>query len=155
MSASCRSGNFSSRSLGSSLRCPGSYCGSSCGSSRPGTLAPSRDLCSSSRCPQGPPLRSGYQVICWEPSSCRPSCCSPRVPVPSRPCQAPSTGAQGRVSRCSYSLGCGSGGLRPQGYGICGVPSPGPGSGSRRPTCGTPRSCQSSCYRPSCGSGFF
>ncbi|XP_045708699.1 keratin-associated protein 13-1-like [Phyllostomus hastatus] len=153
MSTSCRSGNSSSRSLGSSQRCPSSSCGSSCGSScsssNPGTPAPSRDPCP---CLQGPSPQSSYQVICWAPSSCRPSCCSPRVPVPSSPCQVPSTGAQGQGSSSSCSQGSGSGGLRPQGCGACGVPSPDPGSGSRRPTCGTPRSCQSSGGRPSCGS---
>ncbi|XP_036885570.1 keratin-associated protein 13-1-like [Sturnira hondurensis] len=151
MSSSCCSGNFSSRSLGSSLRCPAS----SCGSSHPSNLVPSRDLCSSSPCPRGPSLHSGYQVTCWAPSSCRPSCCSPRVSMLGSPCQTPLPGALGWGSSNSCSLGSGAGGLRPLGYRVCGVPVLSPGSGSCRPTCGTSRSCQTSCYRPACGSSCY
>ncbi|XP_053774978.1 keratin-associated protein 13-1-like [Desmodus rotundus] len=142
MSPSCCSGNFSSRSLGSSLRCPGSFCGSS----RPSTLLPSRDLCSSSCYLWGPSLRRGCQVTSWEPSSCRPSCCSPS------PCQTPLHGALGWGSRCPYSLSSGFRGLRPLGYGVRGVPVLSPGSRFCRPSYRTSRSCQSSCYRPACGS---
>ena len=40
------------------------------------------------------------------------------------------------------------------GYGICGFPSLSSGSGFCRPTFFASRSCHSSCYRPTCGSGF-
>ncbi|XP_037017198.2 keratin-associated protein 13-1-like [Artibeus jamaicensis] len=151
MSPSRCSGNFSSRSLGGSLRCQDS----SCGSSHPSNLVPSRGLCSSSPCPQGPSLHSGYQVTCRAPSSCRPSCCSPRVSLLGSPCQAPVPGALGWGSSSSCSLGCGAGGLRPLGHRVCGVPVLSPGSGSCRPTCGPSRTCQASCYRPACGSNCY
>ena len=85
------SGNFSSRSLGSSLRCPGSSCGSSC----PSTLLPSRDLCSSSCYLWGPSLRRGCKVTCWGPSSCQMFRCGPRDPHTGQPLQDPSPWGSG------------------------------------------------------------
>uniref|UniRef100_A0A8C8WTK8 Keratin-associated protein n=1 Tax=Panthera leo TaxID=9689 RepID=A0A8C8WTK8_PANLE len=171
MPYSCCSGNFSSRSLRGYLRYPSS----SCGSSSPSNLVYRTDLCSPSTCQLGSSLYSGCQETCCEPTSCRTSCvvsspcqtsCSlPRTSTFCGPCWTAYPGSVdcgsrschslGCGSRSCYSLGCGSSGFRPLGYGVCGFPSLSYGSSFCRPTYFSSRSCQSSCYRPTCGSGFY
>ncbi|KAM5278438.1 keratin-associated protein 13-1-like [Hipposideros larvatus] len=94
---------------------------------------------SSSSCSLGYGSRSCYSQGCGS-SGFRPL----RYGV----CGFPSLGCG---SRSSYSLGCG---FRPLGYGVCGFPSLSYGSGFYCPTYFASRNCQSSCYRPTCGSGF-
>ncbi|KAL2805337.1 keratin-associated protein 13-4 [Daubentonia madagascariensis] len=171
MPDSCCSGNFSSCSVGGYLRYP-SF---SCGSSYPSNLVYRTDLCSSSTCQLGSSLYSGCQETCCEPTSCKTSCvvsspCQmscyrPRTSTLCSPCQTTYSGSLGfgssscrslgYGSRSCYSLGCGSSGFRPLSYGGCGFPSLGCGYGFCRPTYLSFRSCQSSCYRPTCGSGFY
>ncbi|XP_014722125.3 keratin-associated protein 13-1 [Equus asinus] len=171
MSYSCCSGKFSSRSLGGYLRYPGSFCGSS----YPSNLVYSTDLCSPSTCQLGSSFYSGCGETCWKPlryqmscvvsSPCQRSCYRPRISTVCSPCR--STYARSLVSgsssccslsygsRSCYSLGCGSGGFRPLGYGVCGFPSLSYGSRFCFPTHFASRSCQSSCYRPICGSSYY
>ncbi|XP_004675393.1 PREDICTED: keratin-associated protein 13-1-like [Condylura cristata] len=177
MSYSCCSGNFSSRSLGGYL----SYPVSSCGSSYPSNLVYTTDLCSPRTYQLGTSLSSGCQETCCEPSSCQSSCvvsrpcltsCSrPRTSTLCSPCQTPYTRSLscGSSSSCSlscgprsyYSLGCfyspffGSYGFRSLGYGGCGFPSLSYGSSFYYPTHFSSRSCQSSCYKPTCGTSFY
>ncbi|KAM8812585.1 keratin-associated protein 13-1 [Rhynchonycteris naso] len=161
MSYSCCSGNFSSRSLGGY----GRYPGSSCGSSYPSNLVYSADLCSPSSCPQGSSLYSGCQETCWKPTSCQTSCYIPQTPTLCHPRWTTYAGSLGCGSSSSCSLGyrsrgfcplsCGSSVCRPLGYGVYGFPSQSYGSRFCRPTYLASRSCQSSCYRPTCGSGFY
>ncbi|XP_004468658.1 keratin-associated protein 13-1-like [Dasypus novemcinctus] len=171
MSSNCYSGNFSSCSLGGSLH----YRGSPCGLSYPSNLVYTSDFCSPSTCQLGSSLYSGCQEPCGEPSRCqtsyvasRPcqtSCYRPRISIPCSPCDVNYTGSLGFGSRSSCSLRygsrrcyppvCGSSRFRPLGYGICGFPSLGYGSGLCHPTYLASRTCQSSCYRPVCGFGFY
>ena len=162
MSYSLCSGNFSSCSLGSYQHYPGSFF--------PSKLVYRTDLCSPSSCQLGSPLYS--QETCCEPirtqtvvsSPCQTSCYHLRTSTFSSPCQTTFPVSLGfRSSSCSslssgsrscYSVGCGSRGFRHLGYGICGFPSLSSGSGFCRPTFFASRSCHSSCYRPTCGSGF-
>ncbi|XP_045425492.1 keratin-associated protein 13-1-like [Lemur catta] len=172
MSYNCCSGNFSSRSFGGYLRHPSS----SCGSSFPSNLVYSTNLCSPRTCQLGSSLYSGCQKTCCEPttrirtsyvvsSPCQTSCYRPRTSLLCRPCQAtysPSLGfgssscrSLGYGSRSCHSLGCRSSGFRPLSYRGCGFSSLGCRYGFSRPTYLASRSCQSSCYRPTCGSGFY
>uniref|UniRef100_A0A8C3X3X5 Keratin-associated protein n=1 Tax=Catagonus wagneri TaxID=51154 RepID=A0A8C3X3X5_9CETA len=168
----CYFGNISSCSLGDYQRYPGS----SCGSSYPSNLVYSTSLCNPSSCHQGSSLYSGCQENCCEPtrcqtslvvfSPCQTSCyhcprssmlCSPFwITYPgSLSFSSNSFSSLSSGSRSCYSLGCESSGYRPQGYGICVFPSLRHGSRFCRPTYFASRSCQSSCYRPTCGSGFY
>ena len=131
----------------------------------------SYNLCSPSSCQLGSSLYS--QETCCEPirtqtvvsRPCQTSCYRLRTSTFSSPCQTTFPGSLGfRSSSCSslssgsrscYSAGCGSRGFRRLGYGICGFPSLSCGSGFCQPTYFSSRSCQSSCYRPTCGSGFY
>ncbi|KAM9201142.1 keratin-associated protein 13-1-like [Dugong dugon] len=61
----------------------------------------------------------------------------------------------GYGSRSCYSQGCGSSGFRSLGYGVRGFSSLGHRSRFYCPTNLASRTCQSSCYRPACGSGFY
>ncbi|KAF0882249.1 keratin-associated protein 13-1-like [Crocuta crocuta] len=161
MSYSCCSGIFSSRSLGGYLRYPSS----SCGSSYPSNLVYCTDLCSPSTCQLGSSLYSGCQDTCCEPTSCRTSCvvsspcptsCSrPRTSTLCSPCWTAYPRCVGFGSRSCYSLGCGSQGFRSLGYGVCGFPSLSYGWRFCRPTYFSSRTCQSSCYRPTRGSGSY
>ncbi|ELK15937.1 keratin-associated protein 13-1 [Pteropus alecto] len=161
MSYNCCSGNFSSRSLGGYLRSPRS----SCGSSYPSNLVCSTDLRSPSTCQLGSSLYRGCQEICCEPITCQTSCYRPRTSILCNPCRSTYTTSLGSGSRSScslsygsrscYSLGCGSRSFRPLHSGVCGVPFLRYGSGFYCPTYYASRSCQSSCYRPTCGSGFY
>ncbi|XP_025305746.1 keratin-associated protein 13-1-like [Canis lupus baileyi] len=171
MSHSCCSGNFSSRSFGGYLRYPSSFCGSL----YPSNLVYRTDVCSPSTCQVGSSLHTGCQETCCEPTSCQTSCvvsspcqtscylprtsmlCSPwwtaypgSVGLGSRSCYSLDYG-----SRSCYSLGCRSQGFRPLGFRVCGFPSLSYGSRFCCPTYFTSRSCQSSYYRPACGSGFY
>ncbi|XP_068834899.1 keratin-associated protein 13-1-like [Capricornis sumatraensis] len=163
MSYSRCSGNFSSCSLGSYRRYPAS--------SFPSNLVCSTDLCSPSSCQLGSSFYS--QETCCEPiriqtvvsRPCQTSCYRPRTSTFSSPCQTTFPVSLGyRSSSCSslssgsrscYSVGCGGRGFRRLGYEICGFPSLSQGSGFCHPTYFLSSSCQSSCYRPSCGSGFY
>ncbi|XP_012512794.1 PREDICTED: keratin-associated protein 13-1-like [Propithecus coquereli] len=165
------SGNFSSRSFGGYLRYPGI----SCGSSFPSNLVYSTDFCSPSTCQLGSSLYSGCQEICHEPiscqtsyvvsSPCQTSCYRPRTSLLCSPWQTTYSGSLGfgssschslgYGSRSRYSLGCRSSGFRPLSYRGCGFSSSGCGYGFSRPTYLASRSCQSSCYRPTCRSGFY
>ncbi|XP_004468659.1 keratin-associated protein 13-1-like [Dasypus novemcinctus] len=157
MSFNCCSGNFSSCSLGGFVRCPGSF--------SPSNLVYSTDLCYPSTYQVGSSLYSGYQENCCEPSSCQTSCAvsspcqtscyRPRTVVLSSPCQTTYTGCPDFDSSSRYSLGCGSRSFRPLGYGVCGFPSLGCRSGFFHPIYSGSRTCQSSCYRPICGSSFY
>ncbi|XP_029796601.1 keratin-associated protein 13-1-like [Suricata suricatta] len=170
MSYSCCSRNFS-YPLGGYQRYPRS----SCGSSYPNNLVYRTALCSPSTCQLGSSLYSGCQETCCEPTSCQKSCvvsspcqtsCSrPRASTLCSPCWTAYPGcvgfgsrscrSLGYGSRSCWSLGCGSQGFRPLGYGVCGFPSLSYGSRFCRPTYFSSRSYQSSCYRPTCGSGFY
>ncbi|XP_027630293.1 keratin-associated protein 13-1 isoform X1 [Tupaia chinensis] len=165
MSYNCCSGNFSSRSFGGYLQSPTT----SCGSSYPSNLVLGTNLCSPSACQLGSSLYSGCQETRCEPTSCetpcQTSCYRPRTSTICSPCQPIYSGSLGfgssscrsldYGSRSCYSLGCGPSGFQPLGYGVCGFPSLGYGSRFCRPTYLASRSCQSSCYRPACGSGFY
>ncbi|XP_069328482.1 keratin-associated protein 13-1-like [Eulemur rufifrons] len=172
MSYSCCSGNVSSRSFGGYLHSPGT----SCGSSFPCNLVYSTNLCSPSTCQLGSSLSSDYQETCCEPTtSCQKSyvvsspfqtsCYRPRISLLCSPCQTTYSGSLGfgssschslgYGSRSCYSLGCGSSGFRPLGYGGCSFPSLSRASGFYRPSYLAARTCQSSCYRPTCGSHFY
>ncbi|XP_054985499.1 keratin-associated protein 13-1-like [Sorex araneus] len=132
MSSNCRSGNFSSSSLGSCLRYS---VASACGSSYPSNLVYRTDACSPSPCQLGSSLHtacgeticqpSRCQAPCVVPISCQPSCylpgpsshCSPcqsscSRPRPStlcNPCGSPCAGARGwSSSSCSLGYGAGS-----------------------------------------------
>ncbi|KAM6222349.1 keratin-associated protein 13-1-like [Rhynchocyon petersi] len=161
MSYNCSSGNFSSRS-----GCH-RYRGSSCGSSYSSNLVYSPDLCSPSTYHLRSSLYRGSQETCCEPricqtsyvvtSPCQTSCYGPRISTLCNPCQTTYAGSLGFGtssgcfgSRSCYSQGCGSSGFRPLSCGIRGFSSLGHG-----PTYLASESCRSSCYRPSCGSGFY
>ncbi|XP_016017834.2 keratin-associated protein 13-1-like [Rousettus aegyptiacus] len=152
MSYNCCSGNFSSRSLGGYLSSPRS----SCGSSYPSNLVYSTGLCSPSTCQLSSSLYRGSQETCCEPITCQTSCYHPRTSVLCSPCRSTYTTSlrSGSSSSC-YSLGCGSRSFRSLDSGVCGFPFLRYGSGFCRPTYYASRSCQSSCYRPTCGSGFY
>ncbi|XP_076973766.1 keratin-associated protein 13-1-like [Tamandua tetradactyla] len=171
MSSNCCYGNFSSGSLGGGLR----YLGSSCGSSYPSNLVYTTELCSPSTSQLGSSLYSGCQETCCQPRSCQTSCelssprqtscCRPRTSMLCSPCQTTYSGPLGFGSRsnCSlsykskscYSLGCGSSSISPLDYRTRGFPSLDYGYGFCHPTYLASRTCQSSCYRPVCGSGFY
>ncbi|XP_037706724.1 keratin-associated protein 13-1-like [Choloepus didactylus] len=161
MYSDCCPGNFSSCSLGSPLRYPGSSCVSSC----PSNLVYSTDLCSPSTCPLGSSLYRGCQETCYKPSSCQTSCvvCSPcqiscyrpRTSSLCSPCQPTYSRPLGYGSRSWYSLGCGVTGFRSLGCGIRGFPFLGYRSGLRCPSYFPSGSCQSSFYTPTRGSGFY
>ncbi|XP_053421628.1 keratin-associated protein 13-1-like [Nycticebus coucang] len=174
MSYSFFPGNFSSRSCGGFLRQSGAFCGSSYPSNlvystdlcSPSTCQlGSTDLCSPSTCQLGSSLYTGCQETGCEPTSCQTSCVlsssrqmscyRPRTSLLCSPCQMTYPGSLGFGSRSCSSLGCGSSGFRPLGYGGCGFPSLGYGYGFCRPSYLASRSCQSSYYRPTCGSGFY
>ncbi|XP_037681105.1 keratin-associated protein 13-1-like [Choloepus didactylus] len=152
MYSNCCPGNFSSRSLGSSLR----YLGSSCFSSYPSNLVYSTDLCSPSTRPLGSSLYRGCQETCYKPSSCQTSCvvsnpCQtscyrPRTANLCSPCQPTYSRPLGYGSRSCYSLGCGTTGFRSLGYGVRCFPSMGYGSNFCCPIYFSSRSCQSPCY---------
>ncbi|EHB02561.1 Keratin-associated protein 13-1 [Heterocephalus glaber] len=171
MTYGCSSGNFSSRSAGGYLQ----QYPSSCGSSYPSNLVYRTDLWSPTNYLLGSSLSRRCQETCCEPISCqrpcvvsRPcqtSCYRPRVSTLCSPCQITYSGSLGfgssscrslgYGSRSCYSLGCGSSGFRPLDYGIHVFPSLGYGSGFCLPSFLTSRTLQSSCYRPTCGSGFY
>ncbi|XP_012636321.2 keratin-associated protein 13-1-like [Microcebus murinus] len=171
MSYNSCSRNFSSRSFGGYLRYPSS----SCGSSFPSNLVYSPDLCNPSTCQLGSSLYSDCQENCHEPTSCQTSyvvsspcqtsCYRPRTSLLCSPCQTTYSGSLGfgssscrplgYGSRSCYSLGCGPSDFRPLNYGGCGFPSQSCASGFYRPSYLASRSCQSSCYRPTCGFGFY
>eukprot|EP00069_Balaena_mysticetus_P004118 bmy_17185T0 len=154
-------GNFSSRSLGGHLCYPDSF--------YPSHLVYSTDLCSPSTCQLGSSLYS--QETCYEPircqtslvvsSPCQTSCYRPRTSSLCSPCWTTYAGCLGfksssfsslsSGSRRCYSLGCGFRGLNPRSYGVCGFPSLGCGSRFFSPTNFASSSCQSPCYRPTCG----
>ncbi|XP_020008317.2 keratin-associated protein 13-1-like [Castor canadensis] len=179
MSYSCCSGSFSSRSLRGCLPLSGSFCGSS----YPSNLVYSTNLCSPSPCQLGSSVLSGCHETCGKPTSFLASCvvsspyqrsyyyprsslfCSPRqktctgsVGFRSSSCCSLGYGSRSSCSlgsgssRC-YSRGCGSGGFRSLNYGLYGYPYLSYGSRFCHPTYLVSRSCQSSWYRPSCGSG--
>ncbi|XP_059775994.1 keratin-associated protein 13-1-like [Balaenoptera ricei] len=167
MSYNCCFGNFSSHSPGGYLRYPGSF--------HPSNLVYSTDLSSSSSCQLGSSLYSGCQETCDEPtrcqmyrvvsSPCQTFCYHPKTTTPCSPCRSTHTGSLscgssrgyclGYGSRSCYSLGCASRGFRPLGYGICGFPSLSHGSRFCRPTYMASRIRQTSCYQPTCISGFY
>ncbi|XP_036705611.1 keratin-associated protein 13-1-like [Balaenoptera musculus] len=167
MSYNCCFGNFSSHSPGGYLRYPGSF--------HPSNLVYSTDLSSSSSCQLGSSLYSGCQETCDEPtrcqmyrvvsSPCQTFCYHPRTSTPCSPCRSTHTGSLscgssrgyclGYGSRSCYSLGCASRGFRPLDYGICGFPSLSHGSRFCRPTYMASRIRQTSCYQPTCISGFY
>ncbi|XP_006899482.1 PREDICTED: keratin-associated protein 13-1-like [Elephantulus edwardii] len=171
MSYNCCSGNFSSYSLGSSLRYPVS----SCGSSYPSNLVYSTGLCSPSNYQLSSSFYRRGQETCCEPRSChtsrvvsspcQTSCYRPSTSTSCSPCQTPYTGSLGfgSSSSCSlgygsrscYSDGCGSNSFRPLSYGIRDFSSLGCGSRFSYPNYLPSRTCQSSCYRSACGSGFY
>ncbi|XP_037706900.1 keratin-associated protein 13-1-like [Choloepus didactylus] len=168
MSSNCCYGNFFSCSLGRPLH----YLSSSCNSSYPSNLVYSTDICSPRTCQLGTSLYSGCQENSCEPNSCQTSqspyqtsCYRPRTSILCSPCQTTYTGPLGFGSRSScslsygskscYPLGCGSSCIRPLGYGIHGYPSLGYGYRFCRPTYLTSRTCQTSLYRPLCGSGLY
>ncbi|XP_021533692.1 keratin-associated protein 13-1-like [Neomonachus schauinslandi] len=171
MTYSSCSRNYSSHSFGAYLRSPSSSCGSSC----PSNLVYHTDLRSPSTCQLGSSLPSGSQDTFCKPTSrqtsrvmsspCQTSYHRPRTSTLSSPCQMTCSGSVGigssscpslgYGSRSCYSLGCGSQGSRSRSYGVCGFPSLGYGSRFWHPTYLASRSCQSPCYRPTCGSGFF
>ncbi|XP_049714452.1 keratin-associated protein 13-2-like [Elephas maximus indicus] len=142
-SYNCCSGKFS-HSLGSCVRYPGSFWGSSSHSH----LVYSTGLCSPSTCQLGPSLYRGYQETCCKPNSYQPSCVvsnpsqtycyCPRTSTLYSSCQMTYTASLGFSSRsnCSldyrsrscYSQGCRSTGFRPLGYRVCGFCSLGYGS---------------------------
>ncbi|KAG8518487.1 Keratin-associated protein 13-1 [Galemys pyrenaicus] len=127
---------------------------------------------------------SSCQTSCVVSSPCLPSCSRPRTSVLCSPCQTTYAGSLGCRSNSSCSLGCaprsyyslgcaprsyyslgcgsrsfsspffGSYGFRSLGFGDCGFPSLSWGSRFYYPTYFGSRSCQSSCYRPTCGSTF-
>ncbi|XP_036868936.1 keratin-associated protein 13-1-like [Manis javanica] len=139
MSYNCCSRNFSSCSLGSYLRYPGS----SCGSSYPSSLVCSTDLCSPRPCQLGSSVYRGCQEACREParcqtshavsSPCQVSCyrlrtstlCGPSLSTYSGSLSCGSTRdySLGCGSRSFCSLGCGTSGFRPLSYGVCSFPS--------------------------------
>ncbi|XP_007528623.1 keratin-associated protein 13-1-like [Erinaceus europaeus] len=169
MPYNCRSRSFSSSSLGSGLRYPVS----SCGFSYPSNLVYSTDLLSPRTCQLGSSLYSGCQNTCAKPIRCQTSCvvsspcqiscyrqkpstlCSPcqTTYIGSLGCGSSSTYPLGHGPRSFYPLGCGS--SRPPSYEIIGFPSLSSGSGYFCPSYFSSRSFQSSCYRPTCGSGFY
>ncbi|XP_055470814.1 keratin-associated protein 13-1-like [Psammomys obesus] len=158
---SCYSGNFSSRSCGDHLNYPRS----SCGSSYPSHFIHSTNFCSPRPCHLGSSLHSGCHQNCYQPircqtsqvvhSSCQRPCFSPRVSGFYSPCRT-YAGSQGfgssscqsldYGSRSSYSLSCGSSSFRPQRFSSY-------GSGFCHQSYVPSRICQSSCYRPSYGTG--
>ncbi|XP_075399508.1 keratin-associated protein 13-1-like [Tenrec ecaudatus] len=164
------SGNFSSLSLGSCQRFPGSFCGSSYSSN----LLSSTGFCSPSNFQLGSPLYGGCQETVYVPSSgqnsyvvsnpCQASCFRQRSSTLCQPCQPTVAVSQGfgSSSGCSlglgstslYSQGCGLNHFRPQSCGTQGFSSHISGSGFFRPNYLASGTCQASCYRPSCGSGF-
>ncbi|XP_007528622.1 keratin-associated protein 13-2-like [Erinaceus europaeus] len=168
MSYNCCSGSISSSSLGGCLRYPSSFCGSS----YPSNLVSSSGLCSPSTCQPTSSLYSGCQEICSKPiryqpscvvsSPCQNSCYRPRPSTFCNPCQTMYTGSLSCGTSSSYSTGCGSGSsyslgcgsIRPQVCGVSRFPSLSSGSGFCCPSGLTSRPCQSSCYKPSYGSGF-
>nr|XP_002716727.1 keratin-associated protein 13-1 [Oryctolagus cuniculus] len=179
MPYNCCSGNSFSQSFGGYLRYPRS----SCGSSYPNNSFYSAGLQCPSTCQLGSSLYSGCQEPGCEPTSCQTSyvvsspcqtsCYRRRTSTLCNPCRTIYTGSQGFGSsscnslgcgsRSSYSLscgprschssGCGSSGFRPLGYRVHGFPSLGYGSGFCRPSCSASRTCQSSCFQPTCWSG--
>ncbi|XP_006862642.1 PREDICTED: keratin-associated protein 13-1-like [Chrysochloris asiatica] len=172
MSYNCYSGNFSSQSLGSCQRYPGS----SCGTSYLSNLGYSTGLSSPSTCQLGSSLYRPCRETCCESNRCQPSCVvskpiqtscyRPTTSALCSPCQTTyagslgfgsSTGCSlGYGSRSCYSQGCGFSGFRPLlSYGVQGFPSQGFGSGFCRPTYLASGTCQTSCYRPTCGSSFY
>ncbi|XP_057621755.1 keratin-associated protein 13-1-like [Chionomys nivalis] len=164
MSYGCSSGNFSTRSCGDHLNYP--Y--SSCDSSYSRHLIQSTNSCSPRPCHLGSSLLSGCHQNYFQPSRCQTShvvqtscqrpCYSSRVSSFYSPCRTTYSGSQGfgssschslgYRSRSSYSLSCGSSGFRPHGFSSLGF-----GSGFCRPSYVPHRTCQSSCYRPSCSTG--
>uniref|UniRef100_A0A8D2B7W2 Keratin-associated protein n=1 Tax=Sciurus vulgaris TaxID=55149 RepID=A0A8D2B7W2_SCIVU len=164
MSSSCCSGNVSSRSFGGCLP----YSGLSCGSSSNRNLVYSTNLCSPSTCQLGTSHYRGCQETFHRPSRCQtscvvsrpcqPSCYRPRTTTLCSPCPTTYAGSVGSVSSSSCSQGygtrsCGSSGFRQLGCRVGGFPSLGYESRLCRPSCVTSRPFQSSCYRPTCGSG--
>ncbi|XP_004713160.1 keratin-associated protein 13-1-like [Echinops telfairi] len=163
------SGNFSS-SLGSCQHFPGSFCGSS----YPNNLLYSTGVCSPSNVQLGSSLYGGCQETFYKPSPCQNSCVvsSPgqascyrsRSSTLCKPCQPTVAVSQGfgAGSGCSlgfgstslYSQGCGINHVRPVSCGTQGFSSQVSGSGFFHPNYLASGNCQSSCYRPTCGSGF-
>ncbi|XP_036782224.2 keratin-associated protein 13-2-like [Manis pentadactyla] len=170
MSYNCCSRNFSSCSLGSYLRYPGS----SCGSSYPSSLVYSTNLCSPRPCQLGSSVYRGCQTTRCEParcqtcrvvsSPCQVSCYRPRTSTLCSPSLSTYSGSVGCGSNRGYSLGCGSrsfcslgcgtSGFKPLGYGVCGFPSLRYGSRFCCPTYLASKTFQSSCYRPTYRSAF-
>ncbi|XP_059541892.1 keratin-associated protein 13-1-like [Myotis daubentonii] len=165
MSYSLSSRSLSSRSLGGCLRFPSSSCGSfypgnSCsgnfypgntcsgnvypGSACSGNVYPGNVAYAQGTCQQDSPPY-GCQETCWEPAGY----------------QAPSYGRRSSSLRRSYgatcpgSLGCGSTGLGPFGYGGSAAQSPGCGAGYCRPTYFSSRTYQGPSFQPACGSGCY
>ncbi|XP_049994662.1 keratin-associated protein 13-1-like isoform X2 [Alexandromys fortis] len=169
MAYSCCSGNFSSRSF---RRCLPSS-GSSCGSSYPSNLVYTTTSCSPSPCQVESSVNTGCQETCIEPTSCQRSCvvsrpCQtacyyPRSSTPCSPCQGTYAGSLGfgssscrslrYGSRSCYTGGCGSSGFRSLNYRVHHFPTSFYRSSICRPSYVPQRTCQASCYRPSCGTG--
>ncbi|XP_058919953.1 keratin-associated protein 13-1-like [Kogia breviceps] len=167
MSYNCCFGNFYSHSPRGYLHYPGSF--------HPSDLVYSTDLSSSISCQLDSSLYSICQETCDEPtrcqmyrvvsSPCQTFCYHPSTSMPCSPCQSTHTeflscGSSrgyclGYGSRSCYSLGCGSYGFRPLGSGICGFPSLSHGSRFCHPTYVASRIRQTSCYQPTCISGFY
>ncbi|XP_036869122.2 keratin-associated protein 13-3-like [Manis javanica] len=129
MSYNCCSRNFSSCSLGSYLRYPGS----SCGSSYPSSLVYSTDLCSPRPCQLGSSVYRGCQTTRCEParcqtsrvvsSPCQVSCCRPRTSTLCSPSLSTYSGSLGCGSSSFCSQGCGSLGFRALACGVHDFPS--------------------------------
>ncbi|KAM6162775.1 keratin-associated protein 13-1-like [Erethizon dorsatum] len=171
MSYGCSSGNFSSRSFGGYLQYPAS----SCGSSYPSNLVYSADLQAPityqldsplySGCQKSFPETASCQRSCVVSSSCQTPCYRPRISTFCSPCRTTYSGSLGFGSgsfrslgfgsRSCYSSGCGSSGFRPLSYGVRAFPSLAYGSGFCRPSYLASRTFRSSCYKPTCGSGFY
>ncbi|KAI5931845.1 Keratin-associated protein 13-1 [Manis javanica] len=147
MSYNCCSRNFSSCSLGSYLRYPGS----SCGSSYPSSLVYSTDLCSPRPCQLGSSVYRGCQTTHCEPARCQTSrvvsspsqvsCCRPRTSTLCSPSLSTYSGSLGCGSSSFCSQSCGPSAFRPLGYAVCGFPSLSHGSRLCHPTYFAPMFC--------------
>ncbi|XP_038622114.1 keratin-associated protein 13-1-like [Tachyglossus aculeatus] len=156
--------NFSSCSLGGSLRFPASF-SNSCA---PSNLVYRTDACGPypvESCAFDPCQETcceppSYQSSCSASSPCQTPCFRPRVSCLSSPRRAqivafPSFGSPGFGSGSCRPLGYGSSTFRSLGYRFRGCRSLGYGSSFSRPACFAPRSLQSSCYPATRGSGFY
>ncbi|XP_073928450.1 keratin-associated protein 13-1-like [Castor canadensis] len=147
-----------SSSFGSHLQ----YLGPSYGSSHNNCVR-STNFCSPRPCHLGSSLHSGCQDTIHRPIRCQTSyvvsrpchtpCHRPRISTLCDPRQTNSGSLGCGSSSCSRPVSCGSSGLRPLGYRPQGFSSLGCGSGLYHPSYLPSSACQSSCYRPTCGTG--